>query len=95
MTIVNDVFWQEHELLFDEFNDVYLFGSALQKDQPNDIDLILIYDGDFTPKLKKVSADLQKAVFDHFGHEAHLTILSVLEHNETQMLQKVKAVRIK
>ncbi len=30
--------------LFNNFKEVYLFGSALYKESPNDIDLLLIFD---------------------------------------------------
>ena len=95
MKIIASSFWNKNRHLFDGFQEVYLFGSALDKDDPEDIDLILIYGGVFTEELKQVCSTLRIRVYSYFGIRAHLTILSVSEEVETQMLKQVKFLKIK
>jgi len=95
MKIATNPFWANNRHLFDSFDRAFLFGSALNKDSPQDIDLVLIYSDKYSPKLRHACDALQESVFDYFGLDAHLTVLSESENAETRFLDKVKSVQIK
>ena len=80
---------RKHIALFDSFDHVYLFGSALNNDIfYNDIDLLIIY-AEYSDKinndLKLISEELEKAS----GAPIDLTVLSVEEEKETAFLEKI------
>ena len=81
---------REHIALFDSFEHVYLFGSALNPDVIyNDIDILTIYT-EYSSKignnLKLISDKLEKAS----GVFVDLTVLSVEEEKDTAFLEKIK-----
>lgn len=82
--------------LFDDFENVYLFGSILDKKFPNDIDILLIY-SKFSDNLicstNNISNELQKIL----NFPIDLTVLSLEELKEVKFLNKIKLkyIRIK
>lgn len=85
-----------HIHLFDDFENVYLFGSILDKKLPNDIDILLIY-SKFSDNLicstNNISNELQKIL----NFPIDLTVLSLEEVKEVKFLDKIKSkyIRIK
>lgn len=81
---------KEYMALFDSFDYVYLFGSALNlSDAYNDIDILTIYTGysiEIGNDLKLISEELGKAS----GIFIDLTALSIEEERETAFLEKIK-----
>ena len=95
MKIATSTFWDENSHLFDDFYGAYLFGSVLDNFRPRDIDLILIYEGKFTIKLRRACNIIRIRIFEYFKQEAHLVVLSKPEYNEIQILSRVRSLRIK
>ncbi len=94
MIIVSYKFWQKSHHLFNPFNEVYMFGLALEKEYPQDIDLVLVYSGDFSIGLKQSCNAIRDSVFQQFYIEAHLTVLSVSEKTETKFLEMIKPIQL-
>lgn len=83
----------KHTILFEYFENVYLFGSSINEDSiPHDIDLLLVYsiyrDG-ITDDIELISTVL--------GSELHmptdLTVLSIEELESTDFLNKIKSYK--
>lgn len=94
MNPIVEVLQNSHEV-FDGFMEVYLFGSALSSESPNDIDLVLVYrikdeesatgrKAELTERLGQVFPDLP----------IDLTILSEEELAGTRFLDAVCSRRI-
>lgn len=76
--------------LFALFDQVYLFGSVLiEKSNPNDIDMLLVYLDD-TEKILTCLYDIREQVNDKFKHRLDLTVLSQRELEETQFLRRIQ-----
>ena len=81
---------------FAYFNRVYIFGSCLVTAQPNDIDILLVYEG---ADLNEV--DAQKAHTDKLltrklvGYSLDFTTLSTSELKQTRFLSKVSHLKVK
>ena len=95
MKIAMDPFWDENQLLFECFDQAYLFGSAIYKKHPEDIDLILIYNDKYRSELNHACGAIRKSVFNYFGCEAHLTILSISETAEAQIFKQINVLQLK
>ena len=83
--------------LFDVFHDVYLFGSCLDKENPNDIDLLLIYDrvamDDVIDAKSRIICHLEKETV--LNLRIDVTMLSVMELEQTRFLDVSSHVKIK
>ena len=82
---------------FDFFEEVYLFGSSLEKSEPEDIDLLLVYRGG--QDLSEVAVARRK-VIDILGLKweetlIDLTTLSEAELAQTGFLKRIQYKRIK
>lgn len=82
---------REHIELFDSFEQVYLFGSALNFSTTyNDIDILIIYkeySSEIGKQLKAIAEELGKAC----GAFIDLTALSVEEEKDIAFLKKLKS----
>ena len=76
------------------FYEVYLFGSALNCDCPNDVDLLLVYEGESTFEISKTKTQLTERVYSKFGLTCHFVTLSNIELDQTRFLCYVDYVRI-
>ena len=75
---------------FHSFCSVYLFGSILSlKSQPNDIDLLLIYEKESENIYKDLNF-LRIEIENICKLPPHLTVLSVEEENDIKFLEKIK-----
>ena len=95
MNIAVDPFWKNRATLFDIFKEVYLFGSALSKPCPDDIDLILVYDDKPISTIEDSRVAVNREVFDYFSVDAHLVVLSETEKHQTKFLDLVGYKKIK
>ncbi len=80
---------------FPNCREVYLFGSFLTKNNPNDIDVLVVYDDsecDVTVQLDGI----EKLIENISLYPVDMTALSVDEMNETFFLEKInfKYIRI-
>ena len=82
---------------FDFFDEVYLFGSSLEKDDPEDIDLIMVYGRG--QDVSEVAAARQKVVdalcLKWEGKLIDVTTLSEAELRRTRFLDRIQHKRIK
>ena len=95
MTVVLSPFWKKENTLFRAFEEVFLFGSALERENYQDIDIVCIYRNNNNQELMTCCDEIRRAVFRHFGVEAHLTVLSASEKRQTRFLECIKTKRIK
>ncbi len=73
---------------FPNCREVYLFGSFLTKNDPNDIDILVIYD-DSECSIAMQLNDLEKLVENISSYPVDMTALSVDEKKETLFLDKL------
>ncbi len=82
---------------FDFFDEVYLFGSSLERNDPEDIDLILVYRRG--QDLSEVAAARQNVVdtlcLKWEGKLIDATTLSEAELAQTGILERIRHKRIK
>ena len=80
-----------HTILFKHFKCVYLFGSSINEDStPHDIDLLLVYSiyyNGITDDMESISIALENEL--HMPID--LTVLSTVELNNTDFLNKIKS----
>lgn len=79
------------------FDAIYLFGSSLYSTQPNDIDILLIYeDGKRVEDVCSARIKLIDTLSAAFcGMDVHCVTLSEAELKKTRFLDKVKSEKIK
>ena len=82
--------------VFDFFERVYLFGSSLYMYEPNDIDIILVYDKNKLERLEYEKARVEKELAGRLGDMGFdFTTLNQSELTQTAFLACVPHVRIK
>lgn len=82
-------------MLFDSFDNVYLFGSILITNKtPNDIDILLIY-SNYSKKIINDSNLICSTLEDISGLPVDLTILSIEEEKDTKFLKKLNSLYLK
>lgn len=81
--------------LFSFFKSVYLFGSVLNSNIiPNDLDILLVYEGDAMRVLDGVS-DIRMILEKEIGLYVDLTVLSSEEVIETDFLRRINYLKVK
>ncbi len=76
--------------LFMDFEEVYIFGSVVsEKEFPNDIDLLLIYD-DYKTDMSNEIKSIQLQVEKNINIQVDLTVLSKAEIDETCFLSRLQ-----
>lgn len=88
-------FIKKHIVLFDSFDNVYLFGSILNKNKiADDIDLLLIYSNysnRIINDLNQISSILESA----YGLPVDLTVMSIEEEKDTGFLKRISPIYLK
>jgi predicted nucleotidyltransferase len=70
-----------------------LFGSALESNIPNDIDLAVVYEMPLTPlSVPEVRKAIEDLVGKSFGLSAHLTFFTSAEAAASPLLENSKVV---
>ena len=82
--------------VFGFFDQVFLFGSSLAADAPNDIDILLVYEG-VSPELahfekERILRELADILVDY---SLDFTTLSKSELRQTEFLTKVPRRQLK
>lgn len=86
--VIQKIFY--HMELFKSFKNVYLFGSIISdKKNPNDIDLLLIYE-DFSNALLRDLDEIRTIFEKLYGFSFDLNVLSEKEEKESNFLSKLK-----
>lgn len=81
--------------LFESFDNVYLFGSALGvSETPNDIDILLIY-SEYSIKMLNDLRIICSVLEEATGLLVDLTVLSVEEEKDTEFLKRINPKYIK
>ena len=76
-------------VLFEQFNEVYLFGSVLDDHKvPNDVDILLIYN-QYTTEITEEISRVLILLENLLGISVDLTVLSVEEEKDTQFLNRI------
>lgn len=79
----------KHISLFECFENVYIFGSILQRDKiSNDIDLLLVY-LDYSNNLLKRINTIYTVLEEEIGIYVDLTVLSLEEVKDTKFFEKI------
>ncbi|WP_405114229.1 hypothetical protein MHH28_09430 [Paenibacillus sp. FSL K6-1217] len=76
--------------------DIYVFGSYIISERPNDVDLIVIYDSKIYSgkNIYNVCLSLIKEIMEYSGLPVDATYLSINEEIETHFVELVKAISI-
>ena len=74
--------------IFNLFTKVYIFGSSINNEHPNDIDLLLIYK-DYKDILQNEKNDISLFLEKLLKLPIDITILSERELKETRFLEKL------
>lgn len=86
---------RRNSVLSSAFINVYLFGSVLSGNCiPNDLDILLVYEGDATRVLERVS-DIKKILEKEIGLTMDMTVLSREEVIETDFLERINYLKVK
>ena len=81
--------------LFDCFNHVYLFGSAIKSNSPNDIDLLLVYN-ELSDVIISSMHSIRNTIEEKYSLFPDLTVLSYKELSSTIFLNKISTyIKIK
>lgn len=96
MTQVFKTLLQMSDAVFAPFDAVFLFGSSLRIDNPNDIDLLLVYEDSGSDQITAARAKVASQLEEFFGNlPVHLTTLSRSELDHSQFLSDVPHRRIR
>ena len=80
---------KQHIELFDDFDQIYLFGSILDENKtPNDIDLLLIYSA-YSLKILNDLNTIRFVLENEINLPLDLTVISVEEEKEMRFLDKL------
>ena len=78
------------------FDEVYVLGSALWSQSPNDIDILLVYNDARLWEVEAERARLEAELWDKFGDvEFHFTTLTRTEMQHTDFLRLVRNKKLK
>ena len=84
------------DLSFTFFEEIYVFGSALWSDSPNDIDILLVYDGTRLQEVETERSRLEAEMRSVIGDvDFHFTTLSRTEMQQTGFLELVRYEKLK
>lgn len=75
---------------------IFLFGSALYSNEPNDIDLLVIYNEKMVkiPQALNFRKNLRESIFDSFLISAHICLLSSDEIEHQCFIEQESAIEI-
>lgn len=76
--------------------EVYVFGSILTSQTPNDLDILIVYDSSYYPKnnIYKNCDNFINTLYEIFNLDIHFTVLSYYENNEVNFKEEVKAIEL-
>ncbi len=79
------------------YTEIYVFGSALKSLQPNDLDILVIYDSKVYPKANIYNAfkSISEVLYEVFNLPIDLTVLSYSENNSMNFVKEIKAIKLK
>ena len=96
MNKVIDVLLNSQSDVFYFFDQVFLFGSSLWADVPNDIDILLVYEEASPKQMNFEKRRVEQALTYKFAdYTLDFTTLSKSELQQTQFLMKVPHLKIK
>lgn len=82
--------------IFEFFEQVFVFGSSLYADSPNDVDILLIYEDSKIGHVKSEKARVERMLNDILdGFDFDFTTFSVSEFAQTNFLVDVEHFPIK
>lgn len=74
---------------------IYLFGSAVCKSNPNDIDILIVYDRkNSIREIINFSNEINKIINSKYQKPAHITILNIEEEKEVSFISDTNAILI-
>jgi hypothetical protein len=76
---------------------IYLFGSACYRQQPEDIDILYVYDASIVPSDTAYARfrPLSRSIEDAVGIRVHPTVLSTKELMESSFLERVEPIELR
>lgn len=76
--------------------ELYLFGSLLTSESPEDVDLVVVYDSSIIDidKAIAIRRHLRNAIMKFARMPADIVLLSVHEAEQTQFLNRIAAVHL-
>jgi len=96
MSQILDVLFNGKDDLFGFFDQVFLFGSSISADAPNDIDILLVYERDTPEQVHLEKERIVRVLADIFvDYSLDFTTLSKSELRQTEFLTKVPHLQVK
>ncbi len=96
MSEARDILLNDQGQVFEFFDQVFLFGSSLWTDTPNDIDILLIYEAATAERVNIEKDKVEEVLAEMFQDcTIDFTTLSKSELQETNFLTYVVHQRIK
>ena len=95
MNAILEVLRRECMEAIDSFSEAYLFGSSLHETNPDDIDLLLVYEGHADRHIEEKKDTIFKLLMVAVGIECHFVTLSKNEVDQAGFLNHVVYERIK
>lgn len=75
--------------------DIYLFGSVLNSEFPNDIDLLIVYEKQhITTEMLEFKSHLMMTFKDFDSRKLHISMATLNEIYETNFLKKITYTKI-
>ncbi len=89
------MFIKNHIMLFDSFDNVYLFGSILNENKiADDIDLLLIY-SNYSNRILNDLKQISSVLEAEYGLPVDLTVLNIEEEKDTEFLKRIFPIYLK
>lgn len=83
-------FIELHEVLFERFVNIYIFGSILDKKRiSKDVDILLVYEK-YSSKVQDDLTVIQTLLEKELGMFVDLTVLSIEEEKEVSFIDRLK-----
>lgn len=79
------------------YTQIYIFGSVLKSNQPNDLDIIVIYDSEVYPNanIYNECKNMNQILYETFKLPIDLTVLSYSENDSINFVKEVKGIELK
>src|SRR4051812_37747076 len=86
----------DYRFLMPKGSKIFLFGSSLTTETPNDIDILITYDKQQIDigRALEIRKAIQKEIFDLTGIPGEILLLSLEENRETEFTKNIRTQRL-
>lgn len=78
------------------YTEIYVFGSVLKSLQPNDLDILIIYDSKAYPKANIYNSckSIREVLYEIINLPVDLTVLSYYENYSMNFVKEINAIKL-